>query len=114
MGEALALTMGEPAGIGGEITLLAFKALAATGPAFFLIDDPERVRALAVQMGADGPVVEIAGPEEVPAVFPRALPVLPVGISVPLAIGAATPSTAEAVLEAIRRAVALAMAGRAS
>ena len=114
MGEALALTMGEPAGIGGEITLLAFKALAATGPAFFLIDDPERVRALAVQMGADVPVVEIAGPEEVPAVFPRALPVLPVGISVPLAIGAATPSTAEAVLEAIRRAVALAMAGRAS
>ena len=43
----LAITMGEPAGVGGELTLRAWlRSRAKTGP-FFAIDDPDRrVRAL--------------------------------------------------------------------
>ena len=34
MAAPLALTMGDPAGIGGEIALLAWQALRASGPRF--------------------------------------------------------------------------------
>ena len=44
----LAVTMGEPAGIGGEITLAAWRRLAGQGPAFLALDDPD---AAAARMG---------------------------------------------------------------
>lgn len=46
----LALTMGEPAGIGGEIALKAWRA-ARDLPPFFLIDDPARLAALSRRLG---------------------------------------------------------------
>ena len=52
----LALTMGEPAGIGGEIAVGAWRALRDTGPAFFLIDDADRLSGV--------PIRRIAAPEE--------------------------------------------------
>ena len=64
----LALTMGEPAGIGAEIAAGAWSALRASGPAFFLIDDATRPFAV--------PTRAIATPEEAAAAFPDALPVL--------------------------------------
>ena len=36
----LALTMGEPAGIGGEIAAKAWSALRREGPAFLFLGDP--------------------------------------------------------------------------
>jgi len=39
----LALTMGEPAGIGGEIALKAWLELRGDLPPFYLIDDPDRL-----------------------------------------------------------------------
>ncbi len=39
-GSPLALTMGDPASISSEITAKAWRALAATGPAFAVIADP--------------------------------------------------------------------------
>jgi 4-hydroxythreonine-4-phosphate dehydrogenase len=38
----LILTMGEPAGIGSEITARAWRLLRLSGPCFALIDDAER------------------------------------------------------------------------
>jgi len=35
MSPALALTMGEPSGVGAEITIKAWQTLHANGPAFF-------------------------------------------------------------------------------
>jgi 4-hydroxythreonine-4-phosphate dehydrogenase len=44
----VAITMGEPAGIGGEIALLAWaNRRKAKLPPFFLLDDPARLAALA-------------------------------------------------------------------
>ena len=40
----LAVTMGEPAGIGGELTLKAWLARGATTRPFFAIDDPKNGR----------------------------------------------------------------------
>ena len=54
----LALTMGDPAGIGGELTLKAWRALRQEGPAFAALDDPSRLRLIDPQSDRhrrDGP-----------------------------------------------------------
>ncbi len=114
MSAPIAVTMGEPAGIGGEITLAAYHDRRTRGRAFFLIDDPDRVAALAARLGWSVPIETIARPSEASALFARALPVLPVGRRVPLALGNPTPATAEAVLAAIDTAVHLCRTGEAS
>jgi 4-hydroxythreonine-4-phosphate dehydrogenase len=75
----LALTMGEPAGIGGEIALQAWSRRGEGVPAFYLIDDPDRLTGLAGRLGWPVPVQAIDAPARAPAIFPDALPVLPVG-----------------------------------
>jgi len=52
----LALTMGEPAGIGGEIALKAWLGRGRGVPAFYLIDDPDRLASLAAALGWPVPV----------------------------------------------------------
>ncbi len=110
----LALTMGEPAGIGGEIALAAWQRRAAEGLApFFLLDDPARLLALAESLGLAVPLRRIEAPEEAAAVFAEALPVLPLDGPVRATPGRPSAETAGAVLESIRRAVALVAEGRA-
>src|SRR5215469_13628748 len=107
----LALTMGEPAGIGAEIALKAWLARASL-PVFFLIDDSERLDKLAGRLGWPVPVVEIDSPDEAAAVFPRALPVLRERLAADVVPGRLDPRNAPAVLSAIRRAAALALQGQ--
>jgi 4-hydroxythreonine-4-phosphate dehydrogenase len=111
----LALTMGEPAGIGGEIALNAWFARERDRlPPFFLIDDPARLSALARRLALAVPVKAIAGPEDVRSVFRSALPVLPEPL--PKAVEPGHPDTANgaAVRRSIERAVELVRAGRAA
>jgi 4-hydroxythreonine-4-phosphate dehydrogenase len=103
----LALTMGDPAGVGGEIAVAAWRALRESGPAFFAVDDPDRLAAL----GA--PVAPVSEPAEAPALFARALPVLPEPLAARPCWGAPDPANAGAVIRSIERAVALAQAGSA-
>jgi 4-hydroxythreonine-4-phosphate dehydrogenase len=100
--------MGEPGGIGGEIAIKAWRALAATGPAFFAIDDPARLE----RLGA--PVAAIASPEQATRVFATRLPVLPLGAAVKATAGLADKANAAHVIGSIEKAVALALAGEAS
>ena len=109
----LALTMGEPAGIGGEIALKAWQTARDSLPPFFLLDDPSRLTALAKHLGWDIPVMAIAAPEDAADVFASALPVLPVKLPRTVEPGKPDPANAPAVIEAIRRAVELTQAGRA-
>lgn len=104
----LALTMGDPAGIGGEIMVRAHTASRASGgPEFFLVGDPDWARDC-------GAVVEIIDdPAATHAVFDRAIPVLPVTLAAPVIPGTPDPRNAAAVIRAIELAVSLAMAGRA-
>ncbi len=105
----LALTMGEPAGIGGELALKAWKAAPCC---FFTIDDPARLSALSERLGLEVPVVAIAAPAEAEAVFPRALPVLVQELAAEVEPGRLDPANAAAVIAAIERAVALVRAGQ--
>ena len=111
----VALTMGEPAGIGGEIALLAWARRRATRlPAFFLLDDPARLAALAQQIGITAAIETIARPGEARAVFGRALPVLPIALAAAVTPGKPDAANAPAVLGAIERAVALCQSGEAA
>ncbi len=100
----LALTMGDPAGIGAEIALAAWASGRVVRP-FFLIGDPARLAPMADRAGV--PLAEIAGPEASAAVFARALPVLPLALPAPAVPGRPDPANAPAVVAAIERAVAL-------
>jgi 4-hydroxythreonine-4-phosphate dehydrogenase len=107
--------MGEPAGIGGEIALQAWRQRREAGLApFFLLDDPERLNRLAATLGWPVPVRPIDRPAEAAGIFGEALPVLPLDTSVAARPGRLDPANAEAVLQAIRRAVALSLAGEAA
>lgn len=111
----LAVTMGEPAGVGGDITLAAFarQAGAERLPPFFVIDDPDRLTALARRLGLQVPVQSIADPAEAAAIFPEALPVLPQPLAVAVEPGRPDAANAPAVLAAIERAVRLTETGKA-
>jgi 4-hydroxythreonine-4-phosphate dehydrogenase len=111
----LALTMGEPAGIGGELTLLAWLKRGKEGlPPFFALDDPARLERLAASLGWTVPLRVIAEPAEAVAVFPEALPVLPVALATRVTPGRPDASNAPAVLRAITTAVSLVKARRAA
>jgi 4-hydroxythreonine-4-phosphate dehydrogenase len=110
----LVLTMGEPAGIGGEITLLAWRRRHELKTSFFVIDDPERLTRLAAALGWNIPIRAIARPEEAAGIFADALPVLPISLPQRATAGRPDPANAPAVIEAITRAVSLVRSHAAS
>ena len=105
----LALTMGDPAGVGGEIAVAA-RARRPDGPTFFLIDDPDRIAALAGPL----PVIGIDDPRGTAEAWARGLPVLPEPLAEPAVPGRPDPANAPAVVRSIDRAVALVEAGLAA
>jgi len=111
----IAITMGEPAGVGGELVLMAWQRRQAEslGP-FLLIDDPARVAGLAERLGLAVPVQVIGRPEQAAAWFDRALPVLALAtpLAAPVVPGRLDPANGPAVVGAIDQAVALAALGR--
>ena len=113
MTASIAVTMGEPAGIGGEITLQAWLRRAEGVPPFFVIDDPDRLARLADTLGWTAPLRAVAGPEEGAACFGEALGVLPRRLLHPVAPGRPDPANARAVIGAIVSAVELVRGGRA-
>ena len=110
----LALTLGDPAGIGPEITLAAWRQRREAGlPAFALVGDVDHLAGLARALAPDVPVRRIDAIEDAAGVFADALPVLPLEARVTATPGTPTAADAPAVIESIDRAVALTRAGRA-
>jgi 4-hydroxythreonine-4-phosphate dehydrogenase len=101
----LVLTLGEPAGIGPEITQKAWRTVREAGPVFCVIGDPALFDAV--------PVAEIADSAEAAAAFATHLPVLPLRLAGPVTPGRPDAAHAPVVIESIRQAVALCLAGRA-
>lgn len=99
----LALTMGEPAGIGPEIAAKAWARLRESGPAFLFLGDAGLITGV--------PVARVATPAEAARVFREALPVLHRPLPAPVTLGAPSAATAPAVIAAIEEAVALAKSG---
>jgi 4-hydroxythreonine-4-phosphate dehydrogenase len=114
MRSPIALTMGEPAGIGGEITLMAWLRRGNGVPPFFAVDDPERLQRLAAMLGLTVPLRAVAGPEEAAQCFDDALGVLPRRLAHPVLLGRPDPANARAVIGSIVTAVEMVRSGRAS
>ena len=102
----VAVTMGEPAGIGGEITLKAWLR-GSEGPQFMAIDDPARLHALAADLCLDVRIAEIESPSQVNAVFGSALPVMPLTVARDVIPGELDRANESAVVESIDRAIGL-------
>jgi 4-hydroxythreonine-4-phosphate dehydrogenase len=109
----LALTMGDPAGIGGELTLRAWLALRESAVHFVALDDPERLRSLACALGLRVDITVVADTAAAFAAFPGALPILPVPLSTTPHAGQPDRANAAAVVSSIERATQLAMRGEA-
>ena len=110
----LALTIGEPAGIGPDLTLALWAKRAELDlPPFYLIGDADFLRTRARMLGLDVPIATVA-PNEAAAAFGRALPVVPLELPVTAAPGKPDATSAPAAIASIRRAVADVLAGRAA
>jgi 4-hydroxythreonine-4-phosphate dehydrogenase len=110
----LVLTMGEPAGIGGELAFAAWSRRAAGVPCFALLDDPARLGLLARHLGQNIRIKPIGSLADAPAVWDTALPVLAVPLAGPVVPGQPDAVNAGAVIRSIERAVELVSSGAAS
>ncbi|RVK91290.1 4-hydroxythreonine-4-phosphate dehydrogenase PdxA [Sinorhizobium meliloti] len=110
----VALTMGDPAGIGPDITLSVWaKRADRPTPPFLYVGDPAVLAARAKLLGQTVPICETDCPGAV-AAFRQALPVWPVRSPAPVIPGNPDAANASAVTDAIDTAVRLVLAGEAS
>lgn len=107
----IAVTMGEPAGIGGEIACMAWARYANELPPLILIDDPDRIAQLANVIGCPVNVESVSNAADAGAVWPDAIPVLPTSLPAPVEPGRVNPANAQAVIASLDRAIALATSG---
>ena len=110
----LAVTMGEPAGIGGEIALKAWLDRHNGVPPFYLIDDPDRLARLARHLSWPISIRTVDAPDRALAGFYQALPVVPIHTPVRGEPGRPEPGDAPAILAAIEIAVTDVRNGRAA
>jgi 4-hydroxythreonine-4-phosphate dehydrogenase len=106
----LAVSLGDPAGIGPEIVAKSWEArLSSQLPPFFAVGDSEAIRAV-----WDGPICTISDPSNAAACFAEALPVVGVGNRGSSAPGAPYMDGARNALESLELAVGLTRSGAAS
>jgi 4-hydroxythreonine-4-phosphate dehydrogenase len=112
--QPLALTLGEPAGIGPDLSLSIWSRRADLClPAFYIAGDPEFLARRAGQLGLNVPIA-VATPQTAAAKFSSALPVVAIGTPVTAEAGHPDRSSAPAAVASIRHAVADVMAGTAA
>jgi len=110
----LALTLGEPAGIGGEIALKAWALRRRENvPPFALLADPEHMAREAARFSDVLSLRSIDDPSEASALFGEALPILPCPLIKPVEPGRPSRANAPSVRAMIETAVHLVHQGRA-
>jgi 4-hydroxythreonine-4-phosphate dehydrogenase len=112
--QPLALTLGEPAGIGPDLALAVWSRRSELDvPPFYLVADPDFLKLRAEQLGLDVPIATVT-PRAAAAAFGSALPVVAIDVAVTAAPGRPDRSSAPAAVASIRRATADVMAGSAA
>jgi 4-hydroxythreonine-4-phosphate dehydrogenase len=114
MSKPLVLTMGEPAGIGGELALAAWARRDESVPVFATIDDPSRLKALARLIGITVPIHTIDRIEDAHDAWMTGLPVLPHRLAAQVQPGRLDARNSPMVISAIERAVELVQSGEAA
>jgi 4-hydroxythreonine-4-phosphate dehydrogenase len=113
MSKPLALTLGEPAGIGPDITLKAWLSRKELNlPAFYLLGDSDCIARRAKTLGMQVKLADVPV-EDASRIFPDALPVVATGQRATAEPGKPDATSADAALASIRRAVEHVVAGRA-
>jgi 4-hydroxythreonine-4-phosphate dehydrogenase len=109
----LALTQGDPAGVGPELSLLAWQRRDTLSlPSFACIADIDHLRKLARRLSLDVPLVACEW-SDAGRHFPRALPVVPLEGTVAVEAGHPDPATASGTIGSITRAAAAVRQGQA-
>jgi 4-hydroxythreonine-4-phosphate dehydrogenase len=112
--QPLALTLGEPAGIGPDLALAVWRRRAELNlPGFYLVGDPEFLRRRADLLGLDIPIATVT-PAAAAAAFASALPVVATEIAATARPSHPDDSSAPAAIASIRRAVADVLGGAAA
>ena len=110
----LALTLGEPAGIGPDLTIHLWRRRAELRlPPFYLIGQSEFIKRRAHLLGVDIAVSAVT-PSQAIECFQRALPIVPLDTAITAIPASPDASSAPAAIESIRRAVADVLAGHAA
>lgn len=110
----LALTSGDPGGVGPDVAILAWVARQRVKlPAFYLLSDPHFVASRVRRLGVEVAVREVE-PAEAPEAFGRAIPVVPLRAAFDDRPGTSTRADAAGVIESIDRAVADIRSGNAA
>lgn len=114
MAQPLALTSGEPAGIGPDIAIKAWlRRNELKLPAFYLLGDRDFFAGRAKALGLEIKLADVRA-EEALGTFADALPVVATGHAATALPGQPDGTSADAALASIRQAVADVIAGRAS
>ncbi len=112
--QSLALTIGEPAGIGPDLALAVWHRRAELDiPSFYIVADPDFLRRRAQRLGLNVPIATVT-PTVAAAAFRSALPVVPLDLAISAEPGRPDRSSAPAAVASIRRAVGDVMAGAAA
>jgi 4-hydroxythreonine-4-phosphate dehydrogenase len=110
----LALTAGDPAGIGADVTLMAWTLRRERSlPAFYLLSDPDFLASRAYKLGLDVPLALVSQDAAV-SHFSEALPVVPLSNRFEDSPGEPDSRNAAGIIEAIDRGVEDTMAGRSA
>lgn len=115
MNAPLAITLGDPAGIGPEVILGAWTRLRAErrAPPAFVVGGPQLLRQVAERLAIDCPVVPIADPAEALFACAAGLPVL-AGMDGALAPGRPSPDGARLALASLQWGTKFALSGVAA
>jgi 4-hydroxythreonine-4-phosphate dehydrogenase len=105
----LALTLGDPAGIGPEVIVKAWAQLRAGGPAFVVVGD---YQALASASASGASIIQrVTAPDQAARVFPDAIPILDMPLRTPVIAGQPSASAAPSVIQWIETGAGLALSG---
>ncbi len=110
----IAITMGEPAGIGGEITLKSWRRRNDFSVPFVVIDNPDRLRNIARDLGFSVPIETVSDPKHAAVLFPDALPVFSIDLPSTPQPGVLNQLNAGAAIASIDKAADLAKANSIS
>ncbi|OAV50135.1 4-hydroxythreonine-4-phosphate dehydrogenase [Rhizobium sp. WYCCWR10014] len=110
----LALSQGDPAGIGPDITLMAWLRRRELGlPPFFLIGDPDVLALRARQLNLAISIRETDEASEAAGIFVDALPVMTIPAGIEVVAGEPHAATAKGTIASIEKAVSLVFSGEA-
>jgi 4-hydroxythreonine-4-phosphate dehydrogenase len=110
----IAVTIGDPSGIGPELAVKAWLAREVRDcPPFYVLCDPVQLGARAAVIGTPLPIAEVE-PSGAAAVFGRALPIVPLRNGLAESPGRPDAANAAGITESIERAVDDCFSGRAA